>query len=136
MLVKKSGCIVQSKNNPNLIMMIYRKAQDDFSFPKGHVEENEDFLSCAIREVKEETGLDIRIFRDFGTMNYKDSLGQEVVCKYYIAASLDDKKAIAENGCCIEWINKEDVINKISYDNLRDFYVKNFATLIKKDNLL
>jgi len=42
-------------NECNELLFIYRRSIWDL--PKGHVERNETFEECAIREVKEETGL-------------------------------------------------------------------------------
>ncbi len=40
-------------------------------FPKGHVEPGERFEDTAVREVREETGLDIAIDRYLGTTTYR-----------------------------------------------------------------
>ncbi len=51
-LVKAAGGLVHRKKE---ILMIFRKGKWDL--PKGKLDEGEDLESCAIREVKEETGL-------------------------------------------------------------------------------
>ena len=53
--VKKAGCVVLDTKNKT-IALVYREKQNDYSFPKGHLEEGETLKECAIRELKEETG--------------------------------------------------------------------------------
>lgn len=44
---------------------------DEWVFPKGHLEADEDPQQAAIREVQEETGLLVRIVRPIGTTRYE-----------------------------------------------------------------
>lgn len=41
-----------------------------WSFPGGHVEPNESFVDCAVREMREETGLDVRNLRACGVVHW------------------------------------------------------------------
>ena len=43
---------------------------DEWVFPKGHLEAGETPEQAAVREVREETGLDIRIIRSLGSTRY------------------------------------------------------------------
>ncbi|KKS31710.1 hypothetical protein A2380_03820 [candidate division WWE3 bacterium RIFOXYB1_FULL_43_24] len=43
-------------NNENKVYMIRKITRDEWSLPKGTVEEGENLLETAIREIKEETG--------------------------------------------------------------------------------
>ena len=43
---------------------------DEWVFPKGHLEADERPEDAAVREVREETGLDVRIVRPIGTTRY------------------------------------------------------------------
>ena len=43
------------KKETKEIALIYRKKQEDYSFPKGHVENGESLKDAAIRETAEET---------------------------------------------------------------------------------
>ena len=52
-LVKAAGGLVHSEGND--LLLIFRRGKWDL--PKGKLNHNEDMESCAIREVKEETGL-------------------------------------------------------------------------------
>ena len=48
MKVEKAGCILIDIKNKK-IGLIYRKKQNDYSFPKGHREDGETLAECAIR---------------------------------------------------------------------------------------
>src|SRR3712207_70034 len=43
------------------LLMVHRPKYDDWSFPKGKLDPGEDVTVAAVREVAEETGLDIRL---------------------------------------------------------------------------
>lgn len=57
-----------------------------FGFPKGHVEENETEQETALREIKEETGVDAKIIPGFReTVNYKLPNGNVKEVVFFIA---------------------------------------------------
>jgi mRNA-decapping enzyme subunit 2 len=53
---KISGVILISKNST--ILIVKGRKMNKWSFPKGHLEPREDPFHCAIREIREETGID------------------------------------------------------------------------------
>ncbi|MDP4121329.1 MAG: NUDIX domain-containing protein [Bacillota bacterium] len=97
-----------------------------WSFPKGHMEEGEDEVQTALRELKEETGLDVRIFEGFREIsdycpygNIKkrvvfflaESKDNHVIIQQkeidnFVWATFDDAKKL----CCFE--NDQRVIQK------------------------
>ena len=52
-----SACVVNPKRDRMLV--VYHKIYDGWIYPGGHADGEEDLLSVAVREVKEETGLEI-----------------------------------------------------------------------------
>ena len=52
-MVNKAGCILVNKDTKQ-VALVYRDKFNDFSFPKGHVEEGESLIDCAVRETEEE----------------------------------------------------------------------------------
>ena len=53
---KSCGCIIINKNK----VLLIKQTKGHWGFPKGHVEKDETEIETAIREVKEETGLDVK----------------------------------------------------------------------------
>ena len=43
------------------MLVVYHIINDGWIYPGGHVDGETDFLSVAVREVKEETGLRVRV---------------------------------------------------------------------------
>ena len=64
---KSCGAIVYRKSRDRIeLLLIQNRYGGDWSFPKGHVEGEETEVQTALREVKEETGLDIQLEDGFG----------------------------------------------------------------------
>jgi ADP-ribose pyrophosphatase YjhB (NUDIX family) len=54
------GSVIKVKNNDKYVYLLVKgKYTGKWSFPKGHIEKDERPLECAIRETKEETGIDL-----------------------------------------------------------------------------
>ena len=60
------GALVYRKHGDKTeLLLIKPRFGGHWSFPKGHVEQGENEFQTALREVKEETGLDIHIQKGF-----------------------------------------------------------------------
>ena len=73
------GCIVKSLKHPGCVLLGKRLGSHGagtYALPGGHLEMNESWETCAVREVKEETNLDIvNLKYCFVTVVYYDSYG-------------------------------------------------------------
>lgn len=63
-----AGAVVVRK--PGEVLLVHRPRYDDWSFPKGKLDRGEHVTACAVREVGEETGLDIRLGRPLSRQHY------------------------------------------------------------------
>ena len=103
---KSCGAVVYRKHHGNTeILLIKHINSGHWSFPKGHVEENETETQTALREIKEETGLDVMIdptFRE--TVTYFPRKDTQKVVVYFIAK--------AKSG---EYVRQEDEISEIKW---------------------
>lgn len=74
-----------------------------WSIPKGEVEENEDFLKAAIREMKEETGISINISTDkFIQLSEVKQNPAKIVSAWAAEADFDES-SIKSNSFEMEW---------------------------------
>lgn len=84
---KSCGAIVYRKHHGNTeILLIKHINSGHWSFPKGHVEQGETEVETALREIKEETSLDVLIdptFRE--TVTYFPRKDTQKVVVYFIA---------------------------------------------------
>ena len=125
-IIQKAGAIIISKENPELIALLYRSREDDWSFPKGHVEKGESFIKTAQREIKEETGLFVRFIGDeLPPIQYSHSNGHQIMIRMFLAQSEDDTtlKRESKNDEII-WIPYTKVTDTLSYDNIKKYYLE------------
>lgn len=64
---KSCGAVVFTIVNNEIKYLLIRNKHGIYGFPKGHVENNETEIETALREVKEEVGLDVTLLADFRT---------------------------------------------------------------------
>ena len=66
MLFEKScGFVVYRDTDQGREYLIIQVSHGEYGFPKGHVEEGETELETAIRELKEETALEVQVVEGF-----------------------------------------------------------------------
>jgi 8-oxo-dGTP diphosphatase len=52
------------------VLLVHRPEYDDWSFPKGKLEDGETWEQAAVREVEEETGLRCELGEELGRTHY------------------------------------------------------------------
>ncbi len=62
---KSCGAVVFTRNADGVKYVIIRSLEGYYGFPKGHCERNETEEETALREIREETGLKVRILPGF-----------------------------------------------------------------------
>ena len=117
---KSCGAIVYRQcPDQTQILVLKHRYGGHWSFPKGHVEKGETELQTALREVKEETGLSIRIqdgFKQQVEYSPKPNIYKKVV--YFLGEWGGDQVVKQEEEVSeIKWINLEDAEQVLTYDN-------------------
>ena len=132
---KSCGAIVYRRHHGNIeILLIKHVNSGHWSFPKGHVEANETEVETALREIKEETGIDVIIdptFRE--TVTYFPRKDTQKVVVYFIAKAKNfdyvrQEEEIAE----IKWVDVGYATSVLTYEN--DKSIVNKAKKVIKDN--
>jgi ADP-ribose pyrophosphatase YjhB (NUDIX family) len=122
--IHKAGALVLSQVNPRNILLLYRGKQQDWSFPKGHVEAGESVEATTRREVAEETGLSTRLLQTLPPMEYDHPSGDHVVVEMFVVQSENDAALRAElPDDRLEWTDCQEVAGRLSYENVRQYYL-------------
>ena len=124
---KSCGAIVYRKFHGNTeILLIKHVNSGHWSFPKGHVEFGETEVETALREVKEETGIDIIIdptFREIVSFSPKKGTQKTVV--YFIGkARHTDYTPQEEEIAEIRWVEIGRACSVLSYENDKSIVAK------------
>ena len=117
---KSCGAIVIHKHGDRCKILLVRNHNGrNYSFPKGHVEQGETEEQTAIREVKEETGLDITIipsFREVADYCPFGKIRKRVV--FFMAQTMSDKVHIQEEEIdSYIWVDLNEAHHRCTYDN-------------------
>lgn len=130
---KEKSCGTMCFNQNKILMVKHNKGH--WAFPKGHVEKNETEQETAIRETKEETGIEAEIISDERfviTYSPKENVMKDVI--YFIAKPKNNllnrqPEEIAE----LEWVNIDEADERITFDDdkkiykrIKEIYVKKF----------
>lgn len=103
--------LVQDRLNPNW---------PGITFPGGHVELKESFVASAIREVKEETGLDIANLRLCGMKQFTHRDGDyRYIVLFYKTDTFKGELRSSDEGK-VFWINRKELKNYALADGFED----------------
>lgn len=115
-------------------ILLQNRVKEDwkgYTFPGGHTESGESFVECVIREMKEETGLDIEKPILCGIKQFPIAQGRYIVLLFK-TDRFSGKLTSSEEGA-VEWVEREklsdleltadfmDMLKVFDDDNLTEF---------------
>lgn len=118
---KSCGAVILKEESGNTLALIIKQHDNCWSFPKGHVEEGETEEETAIREIKEETNIDVEIdnsFREVITYSPKEGVIKDVVlfvAKPITEEVILDPKEVID----YKWINVKELENVFNYEEVK-----------------
>ena len=116
-----ADCVVFSNDLNGLSVLLIERANEPFkgcwAFPGGFMDMEEDAEDCAKRELKEETGLEIRSMRQLGAFTdvNRDPRGRTVSIAYYAVIEKSEVKG-ADDAIQARWF-PIDSIPPLAFDH-------------------
>lgn len=107
-------------------ILVIQQVKGHWGFPKGHVEEGETEVETAIREIKEETNLDVEIDETHRYVeHYSPEEGIEKDVVFFIAKKTDGEIKVQEEEVkSTEWLLPEDAMDRLTYESSKSILSK------------
>lgn len=118
---KSCGALVlrRDEDGKMYILMIRHKAGGHRSFPKGHMERGETEYMTAVREVFEETAVQIRLTQGFReTVHYHPMPGVSKEVVYFLTETTQKEIKAREGEIAeVEWVPLDHAEASLTYEN-------------------
>ena len=112
-LVRAAGGLVVRDGD---VLLVHRPKYDDWTFPKGKAEDGETDEECALREVREETGLLCELVSEAGTSEYLDSRGRPKLVRWWVMQPVGGVFTPTEEVDEVRWVAPADAARLLSYE--------------------
>jgi 8-oxo-dGTP diphosphatase len=114
-LIRAAGCIVVRDGR---VLLVHRAHYDDWSLPKGKLDDGETWEEAAIRELEEETGVVGTLGELVGTAHYEVAEGPKEV-RYFLCTA--EGEAVAQNEIDeVRWVPLEEADALLSHERDRE----------------
>ena len=124
-ILAAGGVVIDTESGKPRVLLVHRPRYDDWSFPKGKADKGETVEEAALREVREETGLECRIIRNLAILRYayrtrsKGRLKPKVVHYFLMERVGGDIQPPVEEVDRAEWFEFDVAAGQLSYEQDR-----------------
>jgi 8-oxo-dGTP pyrophosphatase MutT (NUDIX family) len=102
------------------VLLVHRPRYDDWTLPKGKLDEGESFEDAALREVEEETGLRCHLVRELPSTEYHVG-GRPKIVRYWLMEPDADIPFVPNDETdALRWLVPDEALRLLTYDRDRD----------------
>ena len=118
------GVVLRATEHGHEVLLVGRTSDGSWVFPKGTPSDGETTEETALREVREETGLLVRIIRPLGDMEYWFAAGGERVHKlvtFFVMEAVGGDLSLHDHEYdLVRWVSVGDARRMLTFDTYRD----------------
>jgi 8-oxo-dGTP pyrophosphatase MutT (NUDIX family) len=121
-----AGGVICRRTNGGIEALLIKDSYGNWGFPKGHVEPGETLEGAALRECREETGLErLEVAGAVATTDWYFRVGGTLVhkyCDYFLLMADPSEQAvpqIAEGISECAWMSPAEAVARVTYFNAR-----------------
>jgi 8-oxo-dGTP diphosphatase len=114
--VSAAGGVIE---RDGLVAVVHRPRYDDWSLPKGKLDRGESFEQAALREVREETGLECELGEELPTVRYMDQRGRPKTVRYWRMRTMGGRFKPNDEVDELRWLAPESAVELLSYEHDR-----------------
>jgi 8-oxo-dGTP pyrophosphatase MutT (NUDIX family) len=119
MIIRAAGGVLwREEDGETLVAVVHRPRHDDWSLPKGRLDEGEDEQTAAVREVLEETGARVEVGEDLGAVDYivtKDGRTRPKTVRYWAMRFAGGGFEPSGEVDALDWLPVTDAAGRLSY---------------------
>jgi 8-oxo-dGTP diphosphatase len=112
-LEKAAGGVVV---RDGLIALVHRPKYDDWSLPKGHLDDGETWEEAALREVEEELGIRARTVRALEPVRYRTRKGRDKEVRYWLMEPVSGEFTPNDEVDDVRWLAPDEARSALSYE--------------------
>ena len=137
-ILRLGGAVVYAKHNGEIYLALVHDIFGHWTLSKGKIEDNESLEEGAIREIKEEIGLDIEIEEKLGDNEYvasKPDVGKHRKQVTYFLGKSEYKDLVLENKGGLDdaqWFKIQDILDLNFYEDILPIVTKAVTMLVAK----
>jgi 8-oxo-dGTP diphosphatase len=111
--VKAAGGVI--RRDDGAIAVVHRPRYDDWSLPKGKLDPGETWEEAALREVREETGLECELGEELSSTSYHDRKGRSKVVRYWLMDPVGGEFAPNDEVDELRWVSPAQAAALLTY---------------------
>ena len=102
------------------VLLVHRPKYDDWTLPKGKLDDGESAEEAAMREVEEETGFRVSLGQELPSTDYHDRFGRPKNVRYWVmditGGEFEPNREVDE----VRWLSVDDAKGALSYPRDRN----------------
>jgi 8-oxo-dGTP diphosphatase len=116
-ILAAGGLVWRKSARGREIALVHRPKYDDWTLPKGKLSAGESWQDCAVREVEEETGLEVRLGGFAGSCSYLTKRAPKIVLFWHMEVEGSTRFAgeRLDEVDALEWLGVDEARRRLTH---------------------
>ena len=137
-LIRSSGFVVYKHDHGRVLFLLLKSTRDGYwGPPKGHLEQEEEWIEAALRELAEETGADdISMVDQFRATIYynvrKSGVEKAKRVDFFLGEKKDSRVEVSAEHSDYRWVTLKEAEELLAFENLKTVFREAYEAVVAR----